>query len=224
MTTKYPPLMSTREACRVVKEIYTTHKSREIATDLMPEILGVKQKSSNFPAKIVALIKFGLIEKKPNQVLSLTELGMKIAHPFGEEIHEAKLKVFRKDEVLKSLLERYPNATLPSPEQLKATLRNEFKIDVKTIELWYQFIQDSFEDIKESVTKDTIEQVEERKNVTTEIASSVKTSSALNVTNLQNIELSNGKKFYFHLDEGYSLDDLEFITDFFELKKKRVKN
>jgi len=223
MTNKYPLSLSTREACKVVKDIYSIHKSREIATDLMPEILGVKLTSSNFPAKIIALVKYGLIEKKPNKLLSITELGMKIAHPFGDEIHEAKLKIFRKDEVLKNLLERYPNAVLPSPEQLKATLRNEFKIDIKTIELWYMFIQDSFEDIKESLKLDS-GTPGEVKNITSNIDAKSRTSANLTINNFQKFELPSGKNFYFQLDEGYSLEDLEFITDFFELKKKRVKN
>lgn len=38
----------------------------------------------------------------------------------------------------------------------------------------------------------------------------------------QNFELPSGKKFSFSLEDGHTADDLEFIIDFLELKKKRI--
>jgi hypothetical protein len=223
MATKYPPSMSTRESCKIIKEIFATTKSKDVAIDLLPNVFQVSPKSSYFPAKLATLIKFGLLDKKSAKSCVLTDLAMKIVNPIGDEIKEAKLVVFKKNEVLSQLLIRYPNGVLPSAEQVKATLRDEYGVDHNLTNAWYDFVHDSFEDIKESVNQNSTKQPDEPKTPPSGSLTEIKTPP-VNAGNYQNIELPSGAKFYFHLDEGYSRDDLDFITDFFELKKKRVKS
>jgi len=219
MATKYPPQLSLSEAIRVIKEIYSKHKTTEISFDLLPEIFKVSKGSSYFPAKIVALERFGLANRKPNDVLELTKLAMQIIDPIGDEDIEAKEVVFLKDEVLASLLEKYPNGNLPSTAQLKLTLHKSYGIPKDTLGRWYQFVIDSFRELTTQHSRDVF--VSE-----SAIGSdSVKTASIPTVATpkgFQNFELPSGKKFSFSLEDGHTFDDLEFITDFFELKKKRV--
>src|ERR1035437_4562638 len=128
MANKYPPQLPISEAIRVIKEMYSTHKSKEVSLDLMPDILKVTSKSSYFPLSIIALQKFGLVEKRPHDIIELTDLAMQIINPIGDEDKEAKFSLFRKDEVLTALIDKYPNGILPSEEQLKQTLMKAFSI------------------------------------------------------------------------------------------------
>lgn len=212
MTTKYPPKLSFSEAIRVIKEIYNIHKSDEISLDLMPEIVKAKRNSSNFPDKIVALQRFGLVDKKPNEILKLTNLALQIVNPIGNEDIEAKLNAIKNDELLSTLIEKYPNKTLPSPEQTKQTLIKSFNVPRETVDKWYQYVIDSFREI-------SIKKTDLRISGSADIE--FKPSPAT-ITVTQNIILPSGKKFTFALEDGLTQDDLEFITDFFELKKKRL--
>jgi len=211
MTTKYPPKLSLSEAVKVIKEIYNAHKSDEISLDLMPEILKTKKTSSNFPDKIVALQKFGLTEKRPNDILKLTNLALQIINPIGNEDIQAKLTAFKNDNILSALIEKYPNYALPSPEQTKQTLIRQFNVDRKTVDKWYQYVIDSFSEIR--MKKTDISAIRSAE------PDFKPTSASIAIT--QNIILPSGKKFSFALEEDLTQDDLDFITDFFELKKKR---
>jgi hypothetical protein len=53
----------------------------------MPTILNTKQASSFFEDKVDALQKFGFIEKRPNDLLYLTDLAMQIIDPVSGEDH-----------------------------------------------------------------------------------------------------------------------------------------
>lgn len=217
MATKYPPQLSLSEAIRVIKEIYSKHKTTEISFDLLPEIFKVSKGSSYFPAKIVTLQRFGLADRKPNDVLGLTKLAMQIIDPIGDEDIEAREVVFRKDEVLASLLEKYPNGNLPSSAQLELTLHKSYGIPKDTLGRWYQFVINSFRELntKRSITvSDSGTGTDDKPRDLPQDVTPKK--------GFQNFELPSGKKFSFSLEDGHTLDDLEFITDFFELKKKRI--
>jgi hypothetical protein len=150
MATKYPPQVSLNEAIRIVKDIYRIHKSTEISEDLLPEIFNVSSRSSYFRKTIVALDKFGLVDRLPNDILRLTNLAMQIIKPFGNEDKEAKITIAKNDDILAALMEKYPNYVLPSPEQTQQTLIKLFDIDRETVEKWYLFIVDSFKELKSS--------------------------------------------------------------------------
>jgi hypothetical protein len=212
MATKYPPRLSLDESVRVIKDIYNTHKSKEISEDLMPQILKTAQTSSFFVEKINALQKFGFVEKKPNKVLELTDLAMKIVTPIGDEDVEAKNIAFQKEDVLAGLLEKYPNGNLPSTEQLQQTLMKSFNIPRETVKKWSQFVIDSFKEIS----------FNNASTLNTEPTQIVAKTNPSTFTATQNLVLPSGKKFSFSLEDGLTLDDLDFITDFFELKKKRL--
>ena len=220
MITKYPPQASLSESVRIIKDVFKTHKSKEISIDLLPEIFKIKQRSSNFPATITALTRFGFVEKRPNEILKLTDLAMKIIRPIGEnEDIEAKLEAARKDEVLASFTDKYPNYTLPSPDQTKQTLIKLFGINRDTVDKWYQFVFDSFKEL--GVKRNII--VGENIAIT-DSEPLIKSSRPRIITEegFQNFVLPGGKKFSFSLEDGLTLDDLDFITDFFELKKKPI--
>lgn len=219
MATKYPPQLSLSEAIKAIKEIYSTHKGRDVSFALLPKIFKVSKGSSYFPAKIVALQKFGLADRKPNSMLELTDLAMQIINPIGAEDIEAINTAFKKDDVLAFFLEKYPNGSLPSPEQTKQTLMQSFNIPRETVGRWYQFVIESFRELTPQHSRDVFV------GDTGIGADGVKTTSLPTVATpkgMQNFELPSGKKFSFSLEDGLTLDDLEFITDFFELKKKRI--
>ena len=217
MTTKYPPQVSLSEAVRIIKDIYKLHKSNEISIDLLPDIFKIKQRSSNFPATITALIRFGLVERKPNEILKLTDLAMQTINPIGDEDIEAKLTSAKKDEVLATLIEKYPNYTLPSPEQTKQTLIKLFGVDRNTVEKWYQFVVDSFAEL--SVKRSIV--INETATGNDEVKTPIISQPTIQ-KGFQNFVLPSGKQFSFVLEDGLTLDDLDFITDFFGLKKKRL--
>ncbi|OGU34631.1 MAG: hypothetical protein A2068_14720 [Ignavibacteria bacterium GWB2_35_6b] len=228
MATKYPPQISISEAVRVVKEIYYKHNSKDISIDLMPEILKISPKSSYFPASITALQKFGLVEKRPNEILELTNLSMQIIEPLGDDEREQSIsKLLRNDEVLSSLIDKYPNLTLPSEEQLKLTLIKNFNIPRETVSKWHQFVIDSFKEFHKNRSQNDsiISSFPEKIEMSNQIESKNKADLEIGKNKYQNFELPSGKKFSFSIDDGYNLEDIEFILDFFELKKKRmVKN
>lgn len=219
MATKYPPQLSLSEAIKVIKEIFSTHKGRDVSFNLLPKIFKVSKGSSYFPAKIVALQKFGLADRKPNGMLELTDLAMQIINPIGAEDIEAIDIAFRKDDVLAFFLEKYPHGNLPSPEQSKQTLMKSFNIPRETVGRWYQFVSESFRELTSQQSLNI------NVNDTVVVGDNIKTAStptAIIQKGFQNFELPSGKKFSFSLEDGHTLDDLEFITDFFELKKKRI--
>ncbi len=151
MTTKYPPRLSFLEAVEVIKRMYADHQSREIATDLMPEILATKQTSSFFIDKVNALLRFGLVDKMPNDLLYLTDLAMQIIKPIGNEDSEARLQSFRKNSVLADLLAKYPNGKLPSSDQLQQSLLKSYQVPRDRVKNWYDFILDSFKGVADII-------------------------------------------------------------------------
>lgn len=216
MPTKYPPQVSLSEAVRIIKDVYKTHKSTEVSEDLLPEIFKVKQRSSNFPATIVALNKFGLVDKLPKGIIRLTDLAMQIIKPFNNEDYKAKLTAAKKDDILSALIEKYPNFVLPSPEQTQHTLVKLFNIDRNTVEKWYRFVVESFSElsIKSNLALDNIENVSEEKTV--------QPPQAVISKGFQSFDLPSGKKFSFTLEDGITADDLDFIIEFLTLRKKRL--
>ncbi len=215
MATKYPPNLSLEEAIRVIKEIHAQHRGREVSIDLMPEILRTKQSSSFFPAKIAALQRFGLVEKRPNDLLELTDLAMQIVNPIGDEDAEAKLQAFRKIDVLAELLQKYPNLKLPSADQLKHILLRTFHIPRERAKNWYDFVVESFRVLGQGK-----ERLERALPVTV-----VKSDIGRMPSNyaLDKITLPSNKKFEYALEEGYTTEDLDFVIRFFELKKEVTK-
>jgi hypothetical protein len=141
--TKYPPRLSLEDAIRVILSMYGDHNSREIPYDLMPTILKTKRESSFFGDKINALQKFGFVEKRPNDLLYLTDLAMQIIDPIGDEANEAKIQAFKRIDVLADLLVKYPNK-LPSAEILQQSLMKSYQIPREGVRFWYDFVVDSF--------------------------------------------------------------------------------
>lgn len=217
MATKYPPQASLSESVRIIKDIYKTHKSIEVSEDLLPPIFKVKQRSSNFPATIVALNRFGLIERLPKGIIRLTDLAMQIIKPFDNEDYKAKLTAAQNDDILSSLIDKYPNFVLPSPEQTQHTLVKLFNIDRNTVEKWYRFVVDSFSELstKSNLTINNIENVSEEKTL--------QSPQAIATKGFQSFDLPSGKKFSFTLEDGITADDLDFIIEFLTLKKKRFE-
>src|SRR4030067_2287651 len=215
MATKYPPQVSLSEAVRIVKDTFKAHKSIEVSEDLLPPIFKVKQRSSNFPASIVALNRFGLIDKLPKGIIRLTDLAMQIIKPFDNEDYKAKLTAAKNYDILSSLIEKYPNFVLPPPEQTQHTLVKLFNIDRNTVGKWYKFVVESFSELstKSNLVISNVENVSEEKNL--------QSPQAVVTKGFQSFDLPSGKKFSFTLEDGITADDLDFIIEFLALKKKR---
>lgn len=144
MPTKYPPALSLSQALPVIKAMYGEH-GRETSIDLMPKILDISPQSSYLPRQVSALQSFGLVDRRENDILELTDLAMAIVDPIGEgESVEAKFKAFNKIDFLADLLMKYKNGKLPSPEQLKSILNKSYGIARETVDSWYKFVFDSF--------------------------------------------------------------------------------
>jgi hypothetical protein len=221
MATKYPPYLSLTGAVQAIKAMYDQHKSREISVDLMPEILQTKQGSSSFPMKIAALQRFGFIDKRPNDLLWLTDLSMQIINPVGNEEQEAKLQAFRKIDVLADLLLKYPNAKLPSADQLKQTLLKTYQIERDRLKQWFEFVVDSFLAIQELSVKSLAQDV-----YPASIQSQEKIGNPVITTRTVNFlrdTLPSGKAFTYLIEDGYTAEDLEYVIGLFELKKKAIK-
>ena len=213
MATKYPPQLSVAESIRAIKEMYATHKSKEVSLDLMPAILKVSPKSSYFPMAILALQKFGLIEKRPNDLIELTESAMQIINPIGDDDRVAIINLFAKEEVLSILIDKYPNGILPSEERLQQILMKTFEIPRDTVKKWYRYVIDS---LREFPFNRAVTAPKEDIPITNNSQTKIK-------EDYQNFNLPSGKKFSFYLGENYTLKDLNFITNFFELLKKGIE-
>jgi hypothetical protein len=210
MATKYPPALSFNEAVLVIKKMFEQH-GKETAISLMPQILGISPNSSYLPRKIAALQGFGLIDKTPSDDLAITELGRQIIEPIGDEDARAKLSAFQKNDVLSDLMNKHSNGKLPSADQLQQFLMKNYQIPRETVKHWYEFIIDSFRAI---MSTEPLQATEETKNLS--MVPSTRST-------FQNFELPSGNKFEFLLPNNVTIDDLDFIIGFLELKKKNVK-
>jgi hypothetical protein len=146
---------------------------------------------------------------------------VQIANPVAGEDSEAIYKSFDKVDVLRELLNRYPNAQLPpESDTLKQVLLKSLGIDRDGIAYWYDFVVNSFKPVNPQKrinlpVRDDIKQPnDENKN-----ASMISLSQGV----FQNFELPSGNKFEFSLPANITIDDLDFIIGFLELKKKNVK-
>jgi hypothetical protein len=210
MPTKYPPALAVNEAIFVVEDMYKKHQSREVAIDLMPEIVGVKPSSSNFPASISALQKFGLVKKLDKDILELTDLAMQIINPIGDEKSEAIISIFEKTDVLSDLYHKFGKTSLPSPEQLKQSLLKSYGVERDTVEKWYGFVVDSFKALK---------LVEKSLATTSGEQPTQKVQTQPVNTQLFKIPMPSGKTFEFRLEDGHTAEDLDYVIGFFELMK-----
>ncbi len=215
MPTKHPPALPINEAISVVKDMYSKHGGTEVAIDLMPEILGVKPSSSYVPAQIGALQKFGLVRKADKDMLELTDLAMQIIKPVGDEKDRAIISIFEKIEVLSELYQKFGKTTLPSQEQLKQSLMKNFEIGRDTVDKWYEFIVQSFKALnlvdKNALTGSSLDTLTETVN---------KQSIGKNRLSLP---ISDGKVFEYVLPSGYTAQDLDIISRFFEFLKTTTK-
>ncbi|MGA3287507.1 MAG: hypothetical protein ABSD46_08770 [Bacteroidota bacterium] len=220
MPTKYPPALDLNDAIRIIKDIYVIHANQRFNMDsLDPKLLNTSKNSSYFPRRIAALQTFGLLNKQGEHI-QLTDLAVQIVNPVAGEDVEAIHKAFDKVDVLQELLGRYPNAKLPpESDTLKQVLLKSLGIDRDGVTYWYEFVVNSFKAISPkshfSLTlRDDVKQPsEETKNVST-----ILQAHGL----MQNFELPSGNKFEFSLPTNITIDDLDFIIGFLELKKKNV--
>lgn len=209
MPTKYPPALSVTEAISVIEKAYKAHQTTEIAFDLMPEILDVKPSSSNFPACISALQKFGLIRRLNKDMLELTDLAMQIIKPVGDERSQGVIAIFEKTEVLSELYQKFGRTSLPSPEQLKQSLMKNFGVQRELLDKWYDFVAQSFKSLS----------LVERKQEQRDVKIAVKSEQLFGGEALQlfKIPVPSGRAFEFKMDKEYTSDDIHYIIAFFEL-------
>lgn len=214
--TKYPPRLSLIEAINVIKKMYQEHSTGEVNISFMPEILNTKKNSSFFFDKISALTKFGLVIKS-GDILKLTELAMRIIEPIGDEAGRSKFEAFNKIELLSDLLKKFPSGILPPEGQLQLILKDDFHLPKERLKDWYYFVINSFGAILDMIVKPTQKFVN---LANPNVESQFNTGNAESHT----IKLPDSKgTFGYSLEDNFTVKDLEFLKDFFELMIKNIK-
>lgn len=218
MPTKYPPIVGLNQAITIARGVYKIHNKQRFDVDLLVEVLDTTKTSSYFTRRITAMQQFGLFSRT-DETVQLTDLAIQIVDPKAGEDGSARLLAFRKNEVLSDLLVRYPNAKLSSdPKDLKAVLMQSMGIDRDTVELWYDFVIDSFRAISEHA--------EHKSDASVSAVSQAQPEALITVTKTAMFErqlLPSKKGFEYTLEDGYTLDDLDYIIGLFELKKRTMK-
>ncbi|MCH7827973.1 MAG: hypothetical protein IIC75_08405 [Bacteroidetes bacterium] len=220
MATVHPPSLTLEDAVLTIKKMHKLHKGRDVAIDLMPSLLGISPKSSYLSLQIGTMSKYGFIERRPNDQLYLSDLAMQIIQPLNStEVYKAKLKAANNIDILNDIIKRYPNFKLPSKEQLREYIYKAHSIPRDRLNAWAEYV------IKSTKTLESDSPPLEEKKTVIQVDTGNKIEHNKYTVNetFQNFELPSGKRFSFSLEDEYTLDDLEFITDFFELKKKRIK-
>jgi hypothetical protein len=231
------PVLSLEEVIELTKSAGTKAGDTN-SLDILSRLTGNSMSSSNFSQKMATLKNYGVFTFDKS-LYSLTALGKRIAYPASfEEQAKDIIEVFSNQEYLKKIWDTYKGKILPQkeflanaivgaigiPSELKFEWADYFINAAKFSGLLEERGSNSYQVLSGYVSgfipfnKET-EQLPEMKNE--QDLSIIKT---IPQHTYQNFELPSGKKFYFHLDEGFNVDDLEFIMDFFELKKKRIKS
>jgi hypothetical protein len=216
--TKYPPIIGLNQAINIAREVHKIHSKERFNVDLLVDVLQTTKTSSYFIRRITAMQQFGLFSKT-DETVQLTELAIQIVDPKAGEDREAKLVAFRKIEVLAELLQRYPNAKLPPDDQtLKSVLLQSMQIDRDTLQLWYDFVVDSFKAISGAT-----ERASEEPSRKAEAAKpSTKEGAELTGMKTSTVWLPSGKRFEFSVEEGYTSDDMEFVMNLLNLFKSSI--
>jgi len=209
MPTKYPPAWPLNQAIRAAKAIYEVHSNETFNTDHLVEYLETTKTSSYFVRRIAALQGFGLLDKVSDDTVRLTDLAIQIVNPVAGEDAEARLKAFRRVDVLSDLLPRYPNAKLPvEAEVLKSVLLKSIGIERDTIKPWYDFVVDSFKAISGATGRAQEEVPQETVQERPKSEPEMKTSTVF---------LPSGKKFSFSVEAGYTPEDMAFVQNLLNL-------
>ena len=127
------PYIDLREAQHIVEKI-----AREGAGKVTHEHLAIMLKhsagSSAFLNKIIALKRYGLVEKSGRNAYQLTHLGYELAE--GPNPTDALFRAFLNEPLLRDIHERYKGKLLLSKEALKNILEKEFEVGSKYSEDW----------------------------------------------------------------------------------------
>ncbi|MDQ7815982.1 MAG: hypothetical protein RDU14_03090 [Melioribacteraceae bacterium] len=233
------PFLSFEDVIELTKSAGT--KAEDInSLDVLSRLTGNSISSSNFNQKIATLKNYGVFTFDKTSY-SLTGLGKRIANPdsFESQANDI-IEVFANQENLKKIWDSYKGKLLPQKEYLANAIVGILGIPPALKLNWAEYFINAlkYAGLLEErgagsyqVLSGYVSGFVPSDNKETDSLPDIKQDQVIKVINkslpqitYQNFELPSGKKFYFHLDEGYGLDDLEFITDFFELKKKRVKN
>lgn len=153
---KRPPGLHIDDAERVIREIYRDYASAPISTDILPKIVKSKRTSSLFQRKISALKKFGLIDERDDDQITISSRGMKIIVPtaLGEDT-SAKRDAILEIDLMSALEQRYPNGNLPDADALSNILQRQYQIVPKFVDSWLSFINASFRHLEQNDTKPT---------------------------------------------------------------------
>lgn len=139
---KWPPVLPANRAFLIVDRIYKSY-GKEVNFDLLPDILDCSRKSSNFSKRIIALQGFGLASAN-REVLSLTQLGLRIAAPVSpQERKESTLESVNLIPILRDLVSRYPGGHLPDKSHLGNLLTREYGLPDESLANWIEFVTDS---------------------------------------------------------------------------------
>lgn len=117
----FPPSMALEEATTIITSFYE-NTGGEASVDAISSLTNNTSASSVFQRKLATLRNYGLIQEgaqEQSRVVSLTELGLRIAAPHDPaQKVEAQKEAFLKIEVFKNAYERYKGRILPQDEFL----------------------------------------------------------------------------------------------------------
>ncbi|MBA7659704.1 hypothetical protein ES703_67695 [subsurface metagenome] len=127
---KYPTRgMDIKTAIDLAKIIYKNGKTLKIKT--FAELINMKETGGAFNIKINSLIKYGLIDKKGDEI-SITSIIKKLIHPMDDtEKRNLTFRAFKTMPLFEQLIEKFKDTDLPDDDQLKTLLIRQYNVNDK---------------------------------------------------------------------------------------------
>lgn len=122
------PRLTLEKALRIPKAIVEQNAGKDCTEEQAATFINVKSSSGPFQSELRSAIKFGLLEKKENQLI-LTEIGKKIFRPQASSDHEAGLRAaILAAPQISDVYNHFRGENLPDPQFLDNSLVDNFKI------------------------------------------------------------------------------------------------
>lgn len=121
------PARSLKTGVDQIKQIYSKDRNNWTTDEIAVKHMGYAGLNGNSRVILSSLKKFGLLEGKGSRV-RVSDLAIRMIHPKdAAEEAEAIREAFLSPAIFQSILEEYPNWSLPSDATLKSKLIRDYK-------------------------------------------------------------------------------------------------